>query len=55
MRKPWRTTFSERDDKSVRELGDEHRRYYPRRIAMCQLGQAAGTNRARAGGSLQRV
>jgi len=26
MRKPWRTTFSERDYKSVRELGDEHRR-----------------------------
>jgi len=32
MRKPWHT-FSERDYKAVRELGDEHRRNYPRRIA----------------------
>jgi len=34
MRKPWRTTFSERDSKTVRELGGEHRRNYPRRIGM---------------------
>jgi hypothetical protein len=34
MRKPWRTTFAERDYQRVRELGDEHRRNYPRRIAM---------------------
>jgi hypothetical protein len=33
MRKPWRTTFSDRDYQRVRELGDEHRRNYPRRIA----------------------
>jgi hypothetical protein len=33
MRKPWRTVFSERDYKSVRDLGDEYRRNYPRRIA----------------------
>src|SRR5262245_55985346 len=55
MHKPWRTTFSERDYKSVRELGDEHRRHYPRKIAMCQLGQVAGAHSARAGSSLQRV
>jgi len=47
LRKPWRTTFSERDYKSVRDLGDEHRRYHPRRIAMCQRGQVAGTQRVR--------
>jgi hypothetical protein len=33
MRKPWRTTFSERDYQRVRALGDEHQRNYPRRIA----------------------
>jgi hypothetical protein len=33
MRKPWRTVFSERDYKSVRDLGDEYRHNYPRRIA----------------------
>jgi hypothetical protein len=33
MRKPWRTTFSERDYKRVRDLGDEHKRSYPRSIA----------------------
>lgn len=33
MRKPWRTVFSEGDYKSVRDLGDEYRRNYPRRIA----------------------
>jgi hypothetical protein len=32
MRKPWRTTFSERDYRRVRELGEEHRRNSPRRI-----------------------
>jgi hypothetical protein len=33
MRKPWRTTFSERDYQRVRELGHEHQRNYPRSIA----------------------
>ncbi len=33
MRKPWRTTFSERDYQRVRDLGSEHDRNYPRRIA----------------------
>jgi hypothetical protein len=33
MRKPWRTTFSEGDYRRVRELGTEHQRQYPRRIA----------------------
>lgn len=33
MHKPWRTTFSEREYQRVRELGDEHQRNYPRRIA----------------------
>jgi len=33
MRKPWRTTFSERDYRRVRELGDDYRSSYPRRIA----------------------
>jgi hypothetical protein len=32
-RKPWRTTFSERDYAAVRKLGDDHRHTYPRRIA----------------------
>lgn len=34
MRKPWRTVFSERDYERVRTLGEEHKRNYPRRIAM---------------------
>ncbi|MDQ2816404.1 MAG: hypothetical protein M3Z75_32335 [Actinomycetota bacterium] len=33
LRKPWRTVFSECDYQRVRELGNEHRRNYPRRIA----------------------
>jgi hypothetical protein len=33
MRKPWRTTFSEREYQRVRALGDEYQRNYPRRIA----------------------
>jgi hypothetical protein len=33
MRKPWRTTFSERDYRRVRKLGDEYRSSCPRRIA----------------------
>lgn len=33
MRKPWRTAFSERDYRRVRELGTEHRQNYPRSIA----------------------
>jgi hypothetical protein len=33
MRKPWRTVFSERDYQRVRELGIEHQRNLPRRIA----------------------
>ena len=33
MRKPSGTTFSEREYQVVRDLGDEHRQNYPRRIA----------------------
>jgi hypothetical protein len=33
MRKPWRTTFSERDYQRVRALGREHQHNHPRRIA----------------------
>jgi hypothetical protein len=33
MRKPWRTTFSERDYARVRELGEDHKQNFPRRIA----------------------
>jgi hypothetical protein len=33
LRKHWRTTFSQRDYQRVRELGNEHQRNYPRRIA----------------------
>jgi hypothetical protein len=33
MRKPWRTTFSERDYKRVQYLGGEHQQNKPRRIA----------------------
>lgn len=33
MRKPWRTTFSERDYQRVRALGTEHQHNHPRRIA----------------------
>jgi hypothetical protein len=33
MRKPWRTAFSDRDYKRVRDLGADHQRNYPRRIA----------------------
>ena len=33
MRKPWRTTFSERDYQRVRALGDEYLQNHPRRIA----------------------
>jgi hypothetical protein len=33
MRKSWRTVFSERDYQRVRELGREHQRNHPRRIA----------------------
>lgn len=33
MRKPPGTTFSEREYQGVRDLGDEHRQNYPRRIA----------------------
>ncbi len=33
MRKAWRTTFSERDYRRVRQLGEEHRANHPRRIA----------------------
>ena len=32
LRKPWMTTFAEADYRSVRELGDEHRAQFPRRI-----------------------
>ena len=33
LRKPWRTTFGERDYRAVRELGDDHAANRPRRIA----------------------
>jgi hypothetical protein len=33
MRKPWRTTFSDRDYQLVLNLGRDHRRNYPRKIA----------------------
>lgn len=33
LRKPWRTTFDERDYRAVRGLGDDHLSTYPRRIA----------------------
>lgn len=33
LRKPWRTTFAERDYRAVRKLGEEHKENYPRRIA----------------------
>jgi hypothetical protein len=33
LRKPWRTTFGERDYGAVRRLGDDHMSNYPRRIA----------------------
>lgn len=33
MRKPWRTTFSERDYQRVRAIGEEHQQNYPRRLA----------------------
>jgi hypothetical protein len=34
MRKPWRTVFSERDYQEVRNLGTDHQRNYPRRLAV---------------------
>jgi hypothetical protein len=33
LRKPWRTTFGERDYRAVRSLGDDHKSNYPRRVA----------------------
>ena len=33
MRKPWRTTFSERDYAHVRELGRDYKQNVPRRLA----------------------
>lgn len=33
MRKPWRTKFSDRDYRGVRQLGADHQRNYPRRVA----------------------
>jgi hypothetical protein len=33
MRKPWRTTFSNREYEHVRHLGDEHRQNFPRKLA----------------------
>jgi hypothetical protein len=33
MRKPWRTTFSDRDYQRIRDLGDDYRHQHPRRIA----------------------
>ena len=34
LRKPWRTTFDEREYAGVRALGDDHTSNYPRRIAL---------------------
>jgi len=34
MRKPWRTTFSERDYQRFRALGTEHQQNHPRRTAV---------------------
>jgi hypothetical protein len=33
MRKPWRTIFSDRDYRHVRDLGDDHQQNHPRRLA----------------------
>lgn len=33
LRKPWRTTFTERDYGRVRQHGDDHQSQHPRRIA----------------------
>jgi hypothetical protein len=33
LRKPWRTTFDEREYRGVRALGDDHKSNHPRRIA----------------------
>lgn len=33
LRKRWRTTFTERDYRAVRALGEEYKSNYPRRIA----------------------
>ena len=33
LRKPWRTSFDERDYRAVRALGEDHRSSFPRRIA----------------------
>lgn len=32
-RKPWRTTLTARDYRQIKQLGDDHRQQYPRRIA----------------------
>jgi len=33
MRKPWRTTFGDREYRALRPLDDDHRSSFPRRIA----------------------
>jgi hypothetical protein len=33
LRKPWRTTFTDRDYRAVPQLGGDHASNYPRRIA----------------------
>lgn len=33
MRKPWKTVFTSGEYKAVRDLGDEHKSNYPRKIA----------------------
>lgn len=33
MRKPWRTTFKDRDYRRIRDIGDAHKSNYPRRVA----------------------
>lgn len=32
-RKPWRTTLTARDYRQIKQLGDDHKQQYPRRIA----------------------
>ena len=34
IRKPWRTTFDDRDYEAVRTLGNDHKSNHPRRIAL---------------------
>lgn len=46
LRKPWMTTFSERDYESVRRLGEDHRGQFPRRIKTLRKWEERGILRA---------